>query len=414
MPANAPPPPHELMLTDDGIWTWFTDPRARVAGGHLFTMAVDSVGSCRIHRTDLSSLQTCSALLSAEALERDDHNNGAVNVLSDGRLLVTYGKHNDGVVRYRVSDHPHDITAWSPERHMHAPGGPFSYPNMFRFESRPDEWWLFTRRGGGGRPDVALAANVCVDVHADGDVAWRGMRDVWRNPGCTPYWRLCHNGHDRLHVVTTDLHPQQGHGRSSLFHFSLTVDPQGVLRRWRSDGVEIQGEEALNPSDLTLIHDGTVERCWVSDVALDPQGRPRALWMKYPHNDGRRIEYWHARWTGSQWQSNFIVDGGRNLYENERFYHGGLCFDAEDINRIYLSAPIEGEFEIQAWRGDEDGERWHLDRQITRNCPVGMRRIRPFSPIDHRGRVPVLWVEGRYTTYRDFKTSLRGLVVRPE
>lgn len=374
-------------------------------------MAVDSSGTCRIHRTDLSTCATTSAVLSCEGLERDDHNNGAVNLLSDGRLLVTFGKHNDSVVRYRISTHPYEIGDWGPERRMSAPGGPFSYPNVFCFASRPDELWLFTRRGGGRRPDVAMAVNVCTDVHADPTDAWTGMRDLWRNTGCTPYWKLYHDGKDRLHVVSTDMHPQHGHGRASLFHFSLTVDEQGRMRRWRSDGVEIQGDMPLEPSESTRIYDGSAERCWLSDLTLDNQGRPRVLLMKYPYNDGSRIEYWHACWTGRAWEQHFIVVGGSCLYEREQFYHGGLCFDAEDPDRIYLSAPVDGSLEIQEWRSADGGVNWFWWRDLTHGCPRGTRRIRPYSPVGHAGKVPVLWVEGRYTTYRDFDTGIHGLFI---
>jgi hypothetical protein len=98
------PPTPAFVITADGIWTWFTDPRAVVRGGYLYTMAVDSAGTNFVHRTLLSTQVTESFQLSSTGLEIDDHNNGSITFLPDGRAVCFYGAHNDSEFRYRIWD----------------------------------------------------------------------------------------------------------------------------------------------------------------------------------------------------------------------------------------------------------------------------------------------------------------------
>lgn len=406
-PAGPVEPLDPFEITSDGIWTWFTDPRARVGGGYLYTMAVDSAGTCRIHKTSLLDSTTTSANLSSVALEDDDHNNGSINFLPDGRLLAFYGKHNDTTFRYKVSDSAGDISAWSAEQARGSGQGPYSYPNAFQFDNAGTErWFLFYRQGGGGGAAPSLSYRTCDDITTFPAATWSSESDVYFMTGDTPYWKLAHDGANRLHVVCTDLHPVQG--QSSLYHFYIECDGAGVLHYYTSAGVEITSPPFV-ASEFTQIYDGSTTKCWVSDAIVDSDGHPRVLWMRYPGNDGSAIEYWHARWDGSAWVTAKITDDGAGLYSPEVYYHGGMAFDTANPSNVYLSAPISGVRQIQEWRTSDSGATWAQHRVITSGGTAGNPlRGRPFSPYGHDGRLSVIWWEGAYTTFTNFSTSVRG------
>jgi hypothetical protein len=392
------------QIIANGVWTWFTDPRARVIGDHLYTMAVDSAGTCKIHRTNLDSVITTTFSLSSTGLEVDDHNNGSINQLASGKLVAFYGKHNDDVFRYRVSTNAADISAWSAEQGRGTSQGPYSYPNPFRFPNSGDRIWLTYRQGGGGGAAPSLSYRTCDDIETIPATTWSSESDIYVNSGFTPYWKLSQSG-NRLHVACTDRHPVQG--QSSLYHFYLEIGSGGAMTAHASDGTDITASLPLNPSEITRVYDGSTTKCWLSDCAVGTDSNPHILWMKYPGNDGSAIEYWHARWTGSAWVTHKITDDGAGLYSPEVYYHGGLCFDSQDASRIFLSAPISGKRQIQEWRTTDSGATWSKHRDITTGSASG-QRLRPFSPAGHDGRLSVLWFDGAYTTFTNYNTAIWG------
>ncbi len=55
-----------------------------------------------------------------EKLESDDHNNPAVVVLPDGRIMAVYSMHtNEAYMYYRVTKNPEDISEWNKEQYYH-------------------------------------------------------------------------------------------------------------------------------------------------------------------------------------------------------------------------------------------------------------------------------------------------------
>lgn len=393
-----------LQYVANGIWTWFTDPRARVVGDYLYTMAVNSAGTCQIHRTGLDTADTTSFNLSSTGLEIDDHDNGSINELASGKLLAFYGKHNDAVFRYRVSTSAADISAWSAEQARGSGGGPYSYPNPFRFSNTGDKIWLTYRQDGGGGDNVTLSYRTCDDIETFPAATWSAETDIYGNAGYTAYWKLRQDG-NKLHVACTNLHPVQG--QSSLYHFYLQISEAGALTAHASDGTDITADMPLVPADITQVYDGSSVKAWVADCAVGADGHPRVLWMRYPGNNGSAIEYWHARWTGSAWTSNKITDDGAGLYSPEVYYPGGLSFDSLDATKVYLSAPVSSKRQIQEWRTADDGATWAKHRDITTDSASG-QRLRPFSPMDHDSRLSVIWFEGTYTTFTSYSTALWG------
>lgn len=394
-------PPTELV--QDGIWTWYTDPRAVYVNGATYFMAVDSAGTCRIHKYTHFAGTTESFALSSVGLEVDDHNNGSLIFLADGRIVAFYGMHNDPVIRYRVSTNPEDISAWGAEQMRGDTEGPYSYPTPYILSQDPSKHWLFFRRGADATRGQAY--RTWADFGAvPGAIS--AYTDVLRETGARPYIKSCSDGVKRIHTCYSSAHPAEA-TYTSIHHYVMELDGDNAPH-WYSGGSELTLPFGVSAAER--IDDGGNRKRWTSDITIDAAGRPRVLWMRYPNNDGTAIEYWcSSQQADGSWLAVKICDDGAGLYEGEPFYHGGLSFDSNDANRIYLSAPIAGVRQIQEWRTADGGATWAFRRTITSGGTAGAPlKLRPCSPRNHNGDLAVLWCEGSYTTYTNYNTAIKG------
>lgn len=401
----------EFTVQADGIWTWFTRPEALQVGNRLYIGWVNKGGTCGATQLDLTTMTLRHMNLSAVGLEIDDHNNTSFVVLPNGHIAAFYGAHNDSRFRYRIYNPAgafDSAASWTTEQARGSGSGPYSYPNPIRFSQDSPRCWLFSRRwttGDGGTR--ALSYRTVTDLTTAAPHSWSVHTDVYRRTGWIPYWRTAHDGVRRVHFAITDGHPVQG--QTSLYHFYGELNGSNVMQWFKSDGVQIVDALPLGPASLTQVYDGSSVRCWVSDIVIDADGRPRILWMRYPGNNGTQIEYWHSRWTGSTWSNAKITDDGAGLYTPEVYYHGGLAFDRQNVDRVYLSAPISGVRQIQEWRTTDNGATWSQQRVITSGGSAGNPlRARPIGVVGGDGRVRVAWWEGRYTTFEDYDTSIKA------
>lgn len=407
--SAAPTEPTEIVA--DGIWTWFSAPIASVRNGALYLSTVDSAGTCRITRRDLTTGETSTVNLSSVALEVDDHNNGSHHWTDDGRLVAWYGKHNDSVgLRYKVATSADSISGFSAEQQRGGGAGNISYPNSFRFSQLGAPELVMFRRNRDGAADRALCFRTSPDFASPLPASISAYTDLWAiGVNDTPYWRMASDGINTVHIFATNRHPVQG--QVSLYHLRMTLNASNVWEYFTSAGAPIVGAPPFGAASATLVYDGSSVKCWVSDAAIDGTGAPVCLWMRYPGNDGSAIEYWHSRWNGSAWIGTKITDDGAGLYSGERYYHGGLCFDSEDAAIVYLSAPIGGVRQIQRWATSDHGGSWTRTAVITSGGAAGSPlRGRPMSPKNHGGLCPVIWWEGAYTTYMNYATKVMGLV----
>lgn len=400
-----------IELVADGIWTWFTDHRAvERSNGNLLVMVVDSAGTNWLHERDKDSGAITSVQLSTTGLEVDDHNNGSVFERADGRLVVMYGTHNDTVFRYKVSNTSSILGGWSSEQQRGTGQGPYSYPYVFQLSQDTTKFWYFNRRwttGAGTTRTLSYRTTTALVGSSD---PWGAYTDVWQVANKIPYWRRIADGVNKMHVVTTDMHPVEG--QASLYHFYMQLDGSNNPLWYKSDGTQISASLPFGTADATLIYDGSTTKCWVSDLVIDGSGHPRVLYMRYPGNDGSAIEYWHARWTGSAWVSHKICDDGAGLYSGEPYYPGVICFDSLDPSIVYPSAPISGVRQIQRLTTADDGATWAQAQVITSGGTAGNPlRLRPYSPKVFGGSrqgPAVLWAEGRYTSFTDYDTAIKG------
>jgi hypothetical protein len=409
-PGPTPPPPPPTLSAFDtginGVWTWFTTPVCVYHDGATYFSPVDSSGNSEIHRYD-HAMQTTTSFTLSSSPDLDDHNNGSIEVLDDGKLIAYWATHYDTAVRFRVSTNSGDVSAWGSVQSLTAASGSVTYPVPVRLSGAGDKRWLFYRHtNGSGVQSLVYRTSA---NFSGGSGSASAQSDICTTSGATPYWRIASAGVNRIDVILVNRHPVQGD--NELYHFYATPDGSNNLKFYKSNGTEIT---ASGPWDIateaTIAVSGEVRRKWIWDVVRNGS-EVWVLWTRFWDFAGTDHRLMFSRCNSSNvWQTPVeIVAQGQYLYAGERYYSPGACFDSVDPTTIYLSAPVSGVNQVQRWATTNGGTSWSQQQVYTSGGTAGTpRRARPFSPKNHNGQVPVLWWQGRYTTYLDYDTNIWG------
>ena len=405
-------------LTRDGAWTWFNDERVIIDNQILYIGSIDSQGRSRV---DIFSLVNPSENLSEQEYilsswkSKDDHNNPALLKLANGKILAAYAKHHlEPVLYWRLADidTSESNLVWGLEKEIRVKART-TYSNLFQLSEENNRIYNFIR-AIGFNPNFLYSDD---------------MADTWQGPfvliqsgddGTRPYVKYAGNGSDRIDFLYTDGHPRDV-SNNSVYH--LYYKGGGF---YKSDGtfiktIEQVKENPLVPSDGTKIYDGATEtgRGWVWDLEYDVQGDPVAAYINSAdHAEGKDLRYRYARWDSSEkkWIEGQIAFAGTHLYVPENHYAGGIAIDPEDTDTVYISAdvnPLTGEpntsGHYQIFRGKISNDikecQW---TQLTFDEDVD--NIRPVVPRKHGCKICLIWLQGQYKTYTDYKTSIVGII----
>lgn len=394
-------PPEDGLIVPDGIWTWFSEPRAIFRNGATYVGVVQSSGFICVGKF-VHSTGTYSEFTLSSWFEVDDHDNAAVHFLPDGRILALYSRHNDtNGIYYRISTNPEDISAWGTEQVLTVTT-PNSYVNP-HYLSASGKTYVHYRSGLPG-----VGNDLPTRVRAFNGTTWDAERAWITNTSQRPYVKSINNGVDRIDFFFTNSHPNEG--ASSVYHCYMRLDA-GVEKFYKSDGVEIT-TVPVRPENATLIYDGSSVDSWVWDITYGADGHPRVLFARFPVTTDHR--YMFSRWTGTAWTTPVeITAGGTYLYSAEVNYSGGICFDSQRPNVVYLSKQVGATtvWEVEEWITADNGATWTRHRNLTpasteKNC-------RPYSPRNHDGQCAVVWWRGEYNTYVDYTTRIIGAAKPP-
>jgi hypothetical protein len=394
--------PTELLA--DGIWTWFTEPRAVYRSGATYFGWVNSSGdvgiSKRVHSTGTVTSYTLSA-----ALEVNDHNNVAIQFLPDGKIMALYSKHNDASGnRYRISTNAEDISAWGSEQVVEYTPLPATYSNP-HYLSQTGKVYNFSRVNAGGAGTNSIKARA-YDIGAG---TWDAQRTWIEQTNKRPYVKAESNGVDRIDFLFTDQHPDQG--QSSIYHCYMELDGSDAEVFYKSDGTSIGAGPVEPTTEATQVYSGATNSAWVWDLVREPGGTLHAVFAVFVTTEDHR--YYYAKCTSGTWSTPVeVTNGGVWLYGAEIFYSGGICIDANDPTRLYVSkkTPSFRVWELSEWRTSDGGATWAKHADITSGSTETAINARPFSPRGHNGEVPVLWwLADDYTSYTSYSAKIMGL-----
>lgn len=423
--------PEELV--NDGVWTWFNDERAIWHNGKIYIGYVKKNGRSTVTRYDPATRIGTEAELSSR-IDVDDHNNVALHVLPDGRILASYSRHSkDTFYCYRISTNPdpQSIADWGAEQ-THGSGVAHSYANTYSMSTEGDKIYTFTR-GTGWNPNWT--------VSTDAGLTWSTLQELVSNGSSStrPYVRYTGNGVDAVDFIYTDGHPRDED--NSVYH--ARIKDGNVLR---TDGTVIKALSATPLMHMAAIPErGSVVYQYNAGAQADPNewipaGRAWIWDVQYQKNDDPviaftvqkdnvtgsgwnhdRIYYYYARWTGTEWQKRFIAQAGRPLYSAEDDYAGGICIDPERPNVVYVSSnaadpfdlstttnvPLDPDSRYEIWKGTtyDDGLTFSWEA-LTKDSTED--NLRPFVPRNHGHSSSLLWLKGTYSTYTSYNTSIVG------
>ena len=230
----------------------------------------------------------------------------------------------------------------------------------------------------------------------DNGLTWSaGEQIIYNGARARPYWQLTRTGADRIDFALTDGHPDEL-TVNGLYH--LYYQDGAWLR---SDGATINAPLPLAPSAGTMIHPGAPWPTWVWDITTDANGFPVIAYTEIRSVTDHRYRY--ARWTGTAWQDNEVVDAGGALYASQKSYSGGAAVDRLDPAILYLAREIGGKWSLWRYRTEDGGATWAA-MQLT--APTEDTIARPVTPQNAHPDLRVLYWQGRYTSYTDYDTAI--------
>lgn len=399
------------VITRDGAWCWFSDPRAIYVDDKMFGGFVDKEGSIWAFCYDPSTCQSKQYKL-FNKLDYDDHANPSIMALSDQRLVLFFSAHGgtkNSPIYYAVSKYPSDISSWeevqeiNPE--MEGSLG-VCYTNPVMLSDENNRVYLFFR-GRDFKPTC---------IYTDDLKTWSQPINLVRNDpgygqGGRPYTKITTNHKDKIFFAFTDAHPRDRATNSIYF----MMYKNGKI--CKADGTVVSETlGSIIPSQVDKVYDATrtFDKAWIWDIAFDESEKPILVYARFSDRDNKH-SYWYARWNGIKWENHKITDAGqwfqRTEYVKEKpeyecNYSGGVYLDHENSNILYTSRPINDRFEIEKWTFTGGKQKW-ITEAITYQSEKD--NVRPFVVRNHRGSQPsVLWMYNyKYPGFKAYDCAIR-------
>ena len=399
------------VITRDGAWCWFSDPRAIYVDDKMFGGFVDKEGSIWAFCYDPSTCQSKQYKL-FNKLDYDDHANPSIMALSDQRLVLFFSAHGgtkNSPIYYAVSKYPSDISSWeevqeiNPE--MEGSLG-VCYTNPVMLSDENNRVYLFFR-GRDFKPTC---------IYTDDLKTWSQPINLVRNDpgygqGGRPYTKITTNHKDKIFFAFTDAHPRDRATNSIYF----MMYKNGKI--CKADGTVVSETlGSIIPSQVDKVYDATrtFDKAWIWDIAFDESEKPILVYARFSDRDNKH-SYWYARWNGIKWENHKINDAGqwfqRTEYVKEKpeyecNYSGGVYLDHENPNILYTSRPINDRFEIEKWTFTGGKQKW-ITEAITYQSEKD--NVRPFVVRNHRGSQPsVLWMYNyKYPGFKAYDCAIR-------
>lgn len=398
------------LITNDGAWCWFSDPRAIYVENVIVGGYVDREGSIwSFSYNTLTSEKKTFKLF--DKLDHDDHVNPSFMKLPDNRIVSFFSGHgatSNTPIYYRISKYPGDISEWD-EIHEIAPkmegSRGYCYTNAAQLSEEGNKTYLFFR-GKNFKPTYITTE--------DFETWSEPTTFVQDNPhiNVRPYMKVSTNGKDKIFLAFTDDHPRNNPHNSIYF----ACYQKGKYCNAKGEVIADAKGDPLIPQDCDIVYDAakTHEKAWIWDVAFDKNEYPVIVYARFS-NVLPEHSYWYARWNGTEWSNHKITKAGiwfqRGEYTKEKIeyecnYSGGVYLDHENPDIVYLSRPVNDIFEIERWVTTDAGVHW-TSEAITHKSSKD--NVRPFVIRGHKENQPsLLWMYNyHYPAFRNYHCGIR-------
>lgn len=410
MTSAAAEPYSGNVVSSEGAWCWFADPRAthyENASGTInasWLGYIDVHGAIRATQYDFVSGQR-SEVLVRSYFQPDDHNNPTFLVLPDERVLIIYSRHTDErAFYYRVSTRPGDITSLGEEKKIVTTANT-TYPSPFILSDDPTHFYLCWR-GINWHP--TMARFTLPDENGNVTMDW-GAHQIVQSTGARPYAKYASNGKDKIYVTYTTGHPDNEQPNWVYFN-AININGGGEPTLEDIIGTRLstisQGPFNVNKKaeyktqyPKTVVDAPSDQRDWVWQTALGDDGMPVIAMVRINGGKSEHV-YYYAKWTGNDWRVTKLANGGGKFHSSntEYCYSGGMALDPQNTSDIYLSIPTDGAsgsvFEIWKYTVAADGS-VSATEQITRDSRKN--NVRPYILPNSAGTpLRLAWMNGDY------------------
>ncbi len=387
------------IVSYNGIWSWFSDPRAVYYEGEnqrTYLGWVDNYGNILVSYLDHETGQQ-QVIKVYEGLEIDDHNNPALIFDSKGRLSIYFTTHliNDDPL-YKISaKNPEDINYWHPveklnlndeDRYNKARILNHTYANIIKDPFDPKTWYLFYR---------GIDLQPCISISKDEGVNWSKSHLLYNGNDdeiYTPYLKA-YQGREKIHFFLTSDHPTRASSFNQLYYFYLK---NGVFYDHQNQEIASLESTAIRPGSLIPLRNDPRSQAWCWDIKEDEKGQPVITYVEF---DGDKHIYKYGIYDGKKWNHKSLSESGGAFPERvndkvmEPHYSGGVIINPANTTELFASIKRKASFEIEKWRYDQKSGEWTKD-QITSHS--SNHNIRPVVSIDYKNpkRNPDLfWLE---------------------
>ncbi len=395
------------MVSKEGAWCWFADPRALHYENTSGTINSSYIGYIDVHGNIKATQHNFLTGKNNEVLIRsyfqpDDHDNPSFLVLPDERIMIFYSRHTDeACFYYRISKKAGDITSLGAEMKILTADNT-TYPSPFILSDDPTHIYLCWR-GINWHPTIAKLS--IPDAQDKVNVEW-GPYQMVQSTGARPYCKYYSNGKDKIYLTYTTGHPDNEYPNYVYFNY---VDIHTLqLKDITGNTLSTIASGAHNVNKTTypstypnaVVDAPTDQRDWVWQTTMDKDGLP-VIAMVQISNDKLTHNYYYAKWTGTAWRKTFLAYGGGKFHQTaglELCYSGGMAIDDSNPNIVYCSVPVAGTsgtvYEIKKFTIGTDGS-IASSEQVTTNSTLN--NVRPFM-IANSGNSPLrlVWMHGNY------------------
>lgn len=419
VPANGQnyetPPPYAEdyeIVTKDGAWCWFSDPRAVYVGDKMFGGFVDKEGSIWAFSYDPATQAKLQYKLKDE-FDYDDHANPSIMVLPDKRLMMFFSAHGgtkNSPIYYAVTKNPADISAWCDlqtiDPKMKGNLG-VCYTNAAMLSAENNRTYLFFR-GRNFKPTYVASD----DLKQWSDPVTVVINDTIYGEAGRPYMKMTTNHKDKIFFAFTDAHPRDRATNSIYF----MMYKGGKLLKANGDVIAESMDHAVMPSQTDKVYDATktYDKAWIWDIAFDANENPVVVYARFSDRDNSH-SYWYARWNGEKWENHLVTKAGqwfqradyiKDKPEYECNYSGGIYLDHENPSVVYTSRPINDVFEIEKWTFTGGKDKWQTEAVTSQSS---RDNVRPFVVRNHQnGQPEVLWMYNyKYPGFKGYDCAIR-------
>lgn len=382
-------------------YTFFGSPRAVYNSGKTFFGSISTKGDVQVTSLDHNNKEKPETTVLEEdfnssVFKTDDHAAPQILVRNDGHIIAFWDR-KVGEIRYKISDEPNDISSFGDQRIISTGGADYASPVQL-----PDGTILLFYRGPEASQHSYLEST-------DGGVNWTDRGSFITTSGeRAVYTQNCVDDTD-IHFVVSN-HPRND-GSSRAFdgpHSIWYVRYDTRNETWhKADGTKITPSSDLPMDlveDLDTVYDytDTDNEAWLWDIVID-ENRPRILYATFPSADDHR--YHHSSWMDGEWKNSEIVSAGGSLIKNgsrtEEEYSGGLVFDHNDPDTVYVSLETNTNgFRINRMTSPDCGNTWMIDEKITSG-------FRPEYVHGNKGDITFVYMDGQYDFFEDFNTDIK-------